>query len=143
MNGKQDNPNNDCCIGNVKAWPFMHAKSLDEQGLLADPILRTDAARLEIDGLAFMATMERVTDEAKAGQGSGANSSMLKYYGTELNKRRLELMMDSAGSHALEWGAEKDVAAGWLRTKANSIEGGTSEVQLNIISKRILELPGT
>ncbi|MEH3159155.1 MAG: acyl-CoA dehydrogenase family protein [Sphingomonas taxi] len=30
----------------------------------------------------------------------------------------------------------------WLRTKANSIEGGTSEVQLNIIAKRILELPG-
>ena len=33
-------------------------------------------------------------------------------------------------------------ARAWLRTKANSIEGGTSEVQLNIIAKRILELPG-
>ena len=33
-------------------------------------------------------------------------------------------------------------ARGWLRTKANSIEGGTSEVQLNVIAKRILELPG-
>ena len=30
----------------------------------------------------------------------------------------------------------------WLRSKANSIEGGTSEVQLNVIAKRILELPG-
>ena len=67
---------------------------------------------------------------------------MLKYYGTELNKKRLELMMDSAGSEGLEWGAEEDVASQWLRTKANSIEGGTSEVQLNVISKRILELPG-
>ncbi|OLF78062.1 acyl-CoA dehydrogenase [Maricaulis sp. W15] len=113
----------------------------DEHGRLADPLLRTDIVRLEIDGLAFMSTMERVADEAKAGQGMGANSSVLKYYGTELNKRRLELMMDSVGQDGLEWGVDDDVAANWLRTKGNSIEGGTSEVQLNIISKRILELP--
>ena len=113
----------------------------DEQGRLADPFLRTDVVRLEIDGLAFMSTMERVADEAKAGQGTGANSSMLKYYGTELNKRRMELMMDSAGQDGLEWGSDDDVAAHWLRSKGNSIEGGTSEVQLNIISKRILEMP--
>ncbi|MCI5046327.1 MAG: acyl-CoA dehydrogenase family protein [Aquisalinus sp.] len=125
-------------IGDIAAQQI----GLDEQGRLADPILRADVARMEIDGLAFMATMERFKDEAKAGQGTGANSSMLKYYGTELNKKRLELMMDSAGSDGLEWGAEEDVAAQWLRTKANSIEGGTSEVQLNVISKRILELPG-
>ena len=66
---------------------------------------------------------------------------MLKYYGTELNKRRMELMMDSAGQDGLEWGSDDDVAAHWLRSKGNSIEGGTSEVQLNIISKRILEMP--
>ena len=114
---------------------------LDDRGMLADPMLRTDIARAEIDGLAFMCTMERVADEAKAGQGTGANSSMLKYYGTELNKRRLELMMDATGHTSLEWGADEDVARQWLRTKANSIEGGTSEVQLNVIAKRILELP--
>ncbi|MBR9826301.1 MAG: acyl-CoA dehydrogenase [Alphaproteobacteria bacterium] len=114
---------------------------LNDRGELADPVLRTDVARAEIDGLAFLATMERVTDEAKSGQGVGANSSMLKYYGTELNKRRFELMMDSSGSDGLEWDKENDVARHWLRTKANSIEGGTSEVQLNIISKRILQLP--
>lgn len=114
---------------------------LGEDGRLADPMLRTDIARAEIDGLAFMAMLERVADEAKAGQGVGANSSVLKYYGTEFNKRRLELLMDSAGSDGLEWGAGDDVARMWLRTKGNSIEGGTSEVQLNIIAKRILELP--
>lgn len=114
---------------------------LNADGVLSDPMLRADVARAEIDGLAFLATMERVTDEAKSGQGVGANSSMLKYYGTELNKRRLELMMDSGGHDALAWGAESDVARHWLRTKANSIEGGTSEVQLNIIAKRILDLP--
>lgn len=114
---------------------------LDDRGQLDDPVLRVDVARSEIDGLAFLSTMERVIDEAKAGSGVGANSSMLKYYGTELNKRRLELMMDSAGHDALAWDGEGDVARLWLRTKANSIEGGTSEVQLNIISKRILGLP--
>ncbi len=112
-----------------------------EDGRLQDPVLRTDIARMEIDGMAFMATMDRITQEAKAGGGVGANASMLKYYGTELNKRRLELMIDSAGSPGLVWGGEGDVASQWLRTKANSIEGGTSEVQLNIIAKRILDLP--
>ena len=52
--------------------------------------------------------------------------------------------MASGGSDLLEWesDATKEGAAprAWLRTKANSIEGGTSEVQLNIIAKRILEL---
>jgi len=67
---------------------------------------------------------------------------MLKYYGTELNKRRFELMMDAAGHDGLEWDGEGGVASQWLRTKGNSIEGGTSEVQLNIISKHILQLPG-
>lgn len=114
---------------------------LNEHGQLADPVLRTDVARAEIDGLAFLSTLERVTEEAKSGQGVGANSSMLKYYGTELNKRRLELMMDGSGHDGLEWDGDGDVARHWLRTKANSIEGGTSEVQLNIISKRILDLP--
>ena len=71
---------------------------------------------------------------------------MMKYYGTELNKPRHELVMAAGGSDALEWESERleggAAARAWLRTKANSIEGGTSEVQLNIIAKRILDLPG-
>lgn len=118
----------------------------DDKGRLADPILRAKVAQAEVDGWAFLLTMERMKDEAKAGVGTGANSSMLKYYGTEFNKRRLELMMDSAGSDGLEWEGERSadgkLARNWLRTKANSIEGGTSEVQLNIIAKRILDMPG-
>lgn len=118
----------------------------DETGRLTDPILRGKIAQAEIDGMAFLLTLERMKDEAKAGQGVGANSSMLKYYGTEFNKRRFELFMDAGGSEELEWEGERTrdgkLARSWLRTKANSIEGGTSEVQLNIIAKRILELPG-
>ena len=54
--------------------------------------------------------------------------------------------MAAGGSNALEWDSDRSrggkAAREWLRTKANSIEGGTSEIQLGIIAKRILELPG-
>ena len=114
---------------------------LNGLGVLSDSVLRTDVARTEIDALSFLWTTERVADEAKAGQGIGAMSAMLKYYGTELNKRRYELMMYSAGHDALTLDREDHLARDWLRTKGNSIEGGTSEVQLNIVAKRILGLP--
>jgi acyl-CoA dehydrogenase len=112
-------------------------------GRLAEAALRTDIARFEMDAQAFALTMARVQAEAKAGNETGAMSSMLKYYGTELNKRRAELMMSVAGSDSLKFGeGGEELAPIWLRTKANSIEGGTSEVQLNIISKHVLRLPG-
>ena len=89
---------------------------------------------------------ERFVDELKAGRAHPAQPSMMKYYGTELNKDRHELMMAAGGSDALAWESEASrggaLARAWLRTKANSIEGGTSEIQLNIIAKRILQLPG-
>ena len=117
-----------------------------DAAILADTALRTDISRHEINAWAFALTMERTLAEAKQGQGTGALSSMLKYYGTELNKQRMELLMSIRGSDGLTWeGEEKgdgDLARSWLRSRANSIEGGTSEVQLNIIAKRVLELPG-
>ena len=117
-----------------------------DAAILADTGLRTDIVRHEINAWAFALTMERVKDEAKAGQGVGALSSMLKYYGTELNKDRMQLLMSIGGSDALAWEGpaegEGDVARAWLRSRANSIEGGTSEINLNIIAKRVLELPG-
>ncbi|HUY26511.1 MAG TPA: acyl-CoA dehydrogenase family protein [Candidatus Binataceae bacterium] len=116
-----------------------------ENGVLADPVLRSQIASFEIDAWAFRLTMERVGDQAKVGQAHPAVSSLLKYYGTELNKRRLELVMSAGGASALEWEGESShggaTVRAWLRSKANSIEGGTSEVQLNIIAKRILGLP--
>ncbi len=116
-------------------------KKLGEAGVAP---LRTDIVRHEINALAFGLTMERVKDETKAGQGTGALSSMLKYYGTELNKQRQELLMSVGGSDSLAWSGdgEVDTSRHWLRSRANSIEGGTSEVQLNIIAKRVLQLPG-
>jgi alkylation response protein AidB-like acyl-CoA dehydrogenase len=122
------------------------AAGADAEGRLADPLLRASLAAFEVDEAAFGLMLERHGDLARQGQADPAFSSVLKYYGSELNKRRFELAMQSAGSDALEWESERSddgaLARGWLRTKANSIEGGTSEVQLNIVSKRILALPG-
>ena len=124
----------------------VQSMGLDDTDRLSDPMLRAKVAECEIDDWAFQMTVARKTAEAKAGASLGADSSMLKYYGTELNKRRFEILMDAAGHDGLEWSGERSddgrLAKNWLRTKANSIEGGTSEVQLNIISKHVLQLPG-
>jgi alkylation response protein AidB-like acyl-CoA dehydrogenase len=117
----------------------------DATGRLDNPFVREEVIRAEIDGRALLATIERYKAEAKAGQGVGAKSAILKYAGTELNKRRYEAFMTIGGSDALEWESarsdEGTLAREWLRTKANSIEGGTSEIMLGIVAKRILNLP--
>lgn len=117
-----------------------------ENGVLHNAMLRADIARFEMDERCLELTIERARDEVKAGVSLGATSSMFKYYGTELNKRRQELLMSIHGHDALHWEGEKShqgrQARAWLRSKGNSIEGGTSEIQLNIVSKHILGLPG-
>ncbi|MEJ2002675.1 MAG: acyl-CoA dehydrogenase family protein [Maritimibacter sp.] len=114
---------------------------LADEEMMADPVIRSRAMKLDVDTLAMDLTLERYKDLAKQG-GLGHASAMLKYMGTELNKDRYELLMAAGGSDALAWeGAFGALAPEWLRTKANSIEGGTSEVMLDILSKRVLELP--
>lgn len=111
-----------------------------------DPLLRAEMAIFDVDALAFSAMGEKFLDEVKVGKAHPAQPNMMKYAGTELNKRRHELMMSAGGTRSLEWESEETgggkPARNWLRTKANSIEGGTSEVMLNVIAKRILDLPG-
>ncbi len=117
----------------------------DGSGRLSNSVLRQAIAQYQLDTRAFGATMGRIGDEAKAGKGLGPASSIFKYYGTELNKRRNELLLAIGGEAALGWQGEQYdeglTVRAWLRSKGNSIEGGTSEVQLNIISKRVLGLP--
>jgi acyl-CoA dehydrogenase len=115
-------------------------------GPIDDPFLRAAIADFDVDALAFSAMSERFIDQLKSGEAHPAMPSMMKYAGTELNKQRHELMMAAGGSNALEWDSEASrggkTPREWLRTKANSIEGGTSEVQLGIVAKHILGLPG-
>lgn len=119
----------------------------EENGRIANPSLRQAVAQHKMDQQAFGLSLKRSAEQSKAGQGPGAGASMFKYYGTELNKRRFELLLDVMGTQALGWegdgfdSRELAVTRSWLRSKGNSIEGGTSEVQLNVISKRVLGLP--
>ncbi len=129
--------------------PQVAAKYLGERdGVIADPIARDRIAQQELDALCFGLTLRRSAESTKAGQGPSHAASMFKYYGTELNKRKYELLMSIYGARALGWAGadgfdpeELDVTRQWLRSKGNSIEGGTSEIQLNVISKRVLGLP--
>ena len=67
---------------------------------------------------------------------ASATASMFKLYGSEHNKKRHELMIAATGINGVAWDGDefdkkdKDLTRAWLRTKGNSIEGGTSEVQL-------------
>jgi len=121
------------------------AKAASPHGHLGDPILRAEVVRAAIDTYASEATRLRYLAEVAGGGELGARSALLKYDGTELNKRRQELMMSLAGGDGLYFdgngGPGQDVAQGWLRSKGNSIEGGTSEIMLDIVAKRLLELP--
>jgi alkylation response protein AidB-like acyl-CoA dehydrogenase len=100
-----------------------------------------------MDDHAFALTLRRAAEESSAGAANGGLSSMFKYYGTEQNKRKFELILKCAGTAALGWEGEDfteeelTVCRTWLRSKGNSIEGGTSEIQLNVIAKRVLGLP--
>ncbi len=114
---------------------------------ISDPAVRADVCEHRMNDLAFQLTLSRSTEEAKAGKADGNLASIFKYYGTEQNKRKYERMLEIMGSSAVGWednsfsDRELNVTRQWLRSKANSIEGGTSEVQLNVIAKRVLGLP--
>ena len=119
----------------------------EDSGKIANPTIRSAITKHKMDQHAFGLSLRRSAEQSKAGQGPGAASAMFKYYGTELNKRKFELLLDVMGSQALGWEGdgfednELAVTRSWLRSKGNSIEGGTSEVQLNVIAKRVLGLP--
>jgi len=116
-------------------------------GCIADASLRERVARHKMNDHAFALTLKRAREQAETGAGNAALSSMFKYYGSEQNKRKYELLLDAGGMAALGWRgggfSDRELATtrSWLRSKANSIEGGTSEVQLNVIAKRVLGLP--
>ena len=119
---------------------------IDSDQKISDKALRRKVAMHDLNSRAFGLTMQRVGEETKIGAPSPA-AAMGKYYGTEHNKLRYELMLEAMGTQGVGWGGEGfsmeelAITRDWLRTKANSIEGGTSEVQLNVISKRVLGLP--
>jgi acyl-CoA dehydrogenase len=134
------------------AGPSMTAESArrylgtQDDGKLADAALREEIAQADLDQLGFQLTMRRSNEEAKT-SGPSAASSMFKMYMSEMGKRRSELMMRVMGYQSLGWEGEHfsqeelGTTRGWLRGKGSSIEGGTTEIQKNVIAKRVLGLP--
>ena len=130
-------------LGETMTLAQFALKHLGREALRAEPPLRAQIASLDLELAAFEAMVERYRDEAAAGIMPGAKSSMLKYLATELGVKRHELMLSVLGLAGLEReGAEARTSYDWLGALANRIGGGTSEIQLNVIAKRVLELPG-
>jgi alkylation response protein AidB-like acyl-CoA dehydrogenase len=116
-------------------------------GAVADRDLRRRITENRMNFAALRQTINRSAAESRAGNGPSAATSIIKYAAAEFAKERSELMVEALGSHGLGWQGEgfepAEILAvrGWLRTKANSIEGGTSEINLNVVAKRVLGLP--
>ena len=116
----------------------------EENGKISNGFYRSEITAHKIKEHAFGLTLKRAGDE---GGKASPTASSVKLYGTEHNKMRHELMVAVSGINGVAWDGdefdddEKNLTKSWLRTKGNSLEGGTSEVQLNVISKRVLGLP--
>jgi alkylation response protein AidB-like acyl-CoA dehydrogenase len=130
----------------VIAWAKAHV-GVEDDGRLADPDLRRRLTEHLMEERAFQLTGRRAADEARSNSGPSAATSVLKNVGSKVRQDKAELAVELLGSQGLGWEGEAfDPAAlgatrAWLRGKSGTIAGGSWEVQLNIISKRILGLP--
>jgi len=119
---------------------------VDDQGRIADGDLRARIAAHKMDAHAFLLTVRRAEAESKTGSGPSAAVSIIKYAAAKMNQERTELLVEALGLQGLGWEGEgftpDEIAAlrAMLRAKGNSIEGGTSEVNLNVVAKRVLGL---
>ncbi|MBS0509506.1 MAG: acyl-CoA dehydrogenase family protein [Proteobacteria bacterium] len=119
----------------------------DADGELLSPVWRDRLAQLMMDAQAFALTHRRVTEQAMARQDVSGPASIMKLVQTEQEVAKYELLTQVMGLRGLSWEGEDfsdlehDVCRQWLLTKTYTIGGGTSEVQLNIIAKRVLGLP--
>jgi len=115
-------------------------------GRLKDFAQRERVLKLEMNEHAYRLTQRRVIEETRA-RAPGFASSAVKLSGATMAKERDELTLDLLGFQALGWEgsgfSKEDLGAtrAWLRDKALTIAGGTAEIQLNIIAKRVLGLP--
>jgi alkylation response protein AidB-like acyl-CoA dehydrogenase len=119
-----------------------------EGGKIADPVIRDRIAQHQMNSHSFELTMRRVEDEFVAADPlAGMAAVIAKYYGTEEDKRKYQLILDILGNRGLGWEGEEysddelRLPRQMMSTYAHTIAGGTSEVQLNIIAKRVLGLP--
>ena len=126
--------------------------SMDE---ISSSVMRDRITELWIQAEALRLTNWRAREGSKSGN-PGPEGSVGKLMSAEMNQKIYELCMEIIGPEALtfEAGYERNRAEGssfargsslkysFLRSRANTIEGGTSEVMRNILGERVLGLPG-
>ena len=129
---------------------ILGGKPFDEVAAMAlskgtDALDRQQLAADYAAGRTLALTTQRAKARAAAGQAPGPEGSISKIAKAKANQTLQESAMAYLGADAIAWSrGDSDVAA-WveqfLRTRANSIEGGTSEIQRNIVGERVLGLP--
>ncbi len=126
------------------ARPYLYG----EDGSLREPALRERLAGVLIDAQAFALTSQRLKEQMLARQDVSGLAAIMKLVQTEQEIAKYELLQQAMGLRGLGWEGEAfgtdelAVCRAWLNSKTYTIGGGTSEVQLNIIAKRVLGLPG-
>ncbi len=113
----------------------------------ADQALRARAQACAMNEHAYNLTVQRMGEEARAGLDISAIMAIMKLVHTEQERDKFEILLDALGYRAL--GVEGEpfssqelaITRGWLNSFALTISGGSSEVQLNVIAKRVLNLP--
>jgi alkylation response protein AidB-like acyl-CoA dehydrogenase len=109
-----------------------------------DPVLRDRLVQLFITGKVSAWNIQRAAAQRRAGGQPGPEGSISKLFGTEFNMK-VQILSADMMTGPMAW--EKDDLASamraraFLRSRGNSIEGGTSEIQRNIIGDRVLGLP--
>ena len=113
----------------------------------ADVALRQRAYAMAMDEMAYSLTAQRMGEEARARKNVSGLMSIMKLVHSEQEKDKFEVLVDVLGHRALGWEGEGfepqelAITKAWLGSFAQTIAGGSSEVQLNVIAKRVLELP--
>lgn len=119
----------------------------DADGRLADDEVREKITKQTMLEKSLQLTVQRVAEESRSGKAPGATTSIFKLVGSTLSKEGSALKSEIRGTAGLGWEGEGfsedelESTRGWLRDRAVTIYGGTNEVQMNIISKRVLGLP--
>ncbi len=119
---------------------------VDSTGRLNDGDLRGRIAKHAMYEHAFQLAIRRNSELAKAGADVGPGTSIIKYAAAKMNQTKTELQVEAMGHQGLGWDGDgfRDgeimSTRAMLRAKGNSIEGGTSEVNLNVVAKRVLGL---
>jgi alkylation response protein AidB-like acyl-CoA dehydrogenase len=116
-------------------------------GVMADPAFRDRFAAASINVTALSAMFSHAVELTNQQQSLGPEVSVIKIYGSELLQALNELLIEAAGAHAATENAigtnfgEVDVAAPFLQARRVTIYGGSSEIQRNVLARRVLNLP--